>query len=435
MIVYKFGGGVLKDVTAIRKLPTIINTTNKKLLIIVSAFGKTTGAFEQLLSDYYFGDGFSLEDLNEIKYRHIDLVKELFQQDYYLIVEKIEILFSETEQIFNKGLSENKYLEYDRIVSYGELLSSIIVSEYLNYIGIVSGYANARDFIKTDSGFGDAKVLWSETGKMINEEDLFGDTDIVVTQGFIASDMKGRSTTLGREGSDYSAAIFGYCLDASELVFWKNVQGIFNIDPELSDNARLLSKLSYKEAVEQTFYGAKILHPKTIKPLENKKITLHVKPYSDVNFQGTEISDISQGSKDFYPKIPIFIVKNDQVLISVSSTDFAFIAEDSLSDIFALLSKHKLKVSIMQNSAISFSFCVGNVKERIHLFIEDLKEQYKVRYNTNLSLITIRHYNDDVITEQLMDKEVLLRQVSRYTARYVVKNGSGSAVFRYNFSS
>lgn len=434
MRVYKFGGGVLKDADAVRSLPDIIgNVSDDYLLVVVSAFGKTTGAFEKLLSSYYFSDGFKKELLQDIEKQHYAVIHELGLADDAVLDEKISGLFAELRQIFTKGLSADKYFEYDRIVPVGELLSANIITAFLKNRGLRAAFADARDYLVTDSGFGEAGILWEETQKNISGDKLFGKDNIIISQGFTGRDITGRNTTLGREGSDYTAAVYAYCLNAEEAVFWKNVPGILNADPEQHDDARLLSVLSYKEAVEQTFYGAKILHPKTIKPLQNKKISVRVRPFDDPNFAGTEIADIAPDAKNFYPKIPIYIIKRDQILFSVSALDFSFIAEDSLSQIFALLAKYRLKVSIMQNSAISFTFGLGNVKERMPLFIEELRKYYSVRYNANVSLLTIRHYTDEAIEKYMNGREILLRQISRYTARFVVKNGSGSSVFRYDF--
>jgi aspartate kinase len=433
MRVYKFGGGVLKDAAAVKKIPDLILQAHNRLLIVVSAFGKTTGAFESLLSSYYFSGGFCPDLLDKIESEHLSVIKELFPEGNEELNQIISGLIEETRALFKQGLSADKYFEYDRIVPVGELLSVNIINAFLNRSGIKTAFADARDYLITDSGFGDAKILWEETKKKIKQDALFAETDIVITQGFTGRDITGHITTLGREGSDYTAAVYAYCLNADEIIFWKNVSGILNADPQENEDARLLSKLSYKEVVEQTFYGAKILHPKTIKPLQNKKIPVQVRPFDNPDFPGTRISDIPPDAKDFYPPMPVYIVKKDQILFSVSALDFSFIAEDSLSRIFSLLAKYRLKVSVMQNSAISFTFSVGNVKERIPLFTDELRRHYSVRYNDNLSLITIRHYTDEAIEKYLSGKDILLQQISRYTARFVVQNGSGASVFRYDF--
>lgn len=433
MKVYKFGGGVLKDAQAMEQLSKITETVSGNLLIVVSAFGKTTGALEAVLAEYYSTGKVDTSALNEIEESHLELLNQLSFSEEHSIFAFVKKCFANMNEQFRRGLSDRKYYEYDRIVSVGELLSANIVSACLEAKGFDVSFADARNLLVSDDGFGDAKILWEPTIKAVREAGLFSKNKLIVTQGFTAKTQTGELTTLGREGSDYTAAIFAYCLDADEVVFWKNVPGILNADPEIHPDARLLETLSYKEAVEQTFYGAKILHPKTIKPLENKKIPVKVRPFNDLSHCGTSISDIDPTDKTFYPKVPIYIEKNDQILISVASQDFSFIAEDSLSRIFALLDKYRLKVSVMQNSAISFSFCAGNVKERIPLFINELKQDYKVLYNDNLSLITIRHYTDKAVRERLKDKEVLLRQISRYTARFVVRNGLKPSVFRYDF--
>lgn len=433
MKVLKFGGGVLKNAESVNRLCNKIIEIKGELLIVVSAFGKTTGDMEQILSDYYSDAGFSEKSLMSIKDRYKDIIADLLLDSSELIFEKLDKLFSSVSAFFKKGLSENKYYEYDRIVSKGEEISVLVVTEALKQNGVLAEQIDSRKYIKTDSRFGDAQVNWDETQKRLNSVNLFKASNVIVAQGFVGSDLYRRTTTLGREGSDYSAAVYAYCLNAEEIIFYKNVPGIYNADPELYRNPKLLPKISYREAVEQTFYGAKILHPKTIKPLQNKRIPLIVKHFSDETFPGTFISGTSASKKEYYPKTPVYIVKNDQILISVSSNDFSFIAEDNLSDIFALLSRFNLKVSVMENSAISFSFCVNNVDKSVEQLITELKKHYLIKYNKNLSLITIRHYTQETIEKELRGKEILLRQLSRFTARFVVKNGSGSPVFRYNF--
>ncbi len=421
MKVYKFGGGVLSDSKSLLHLVDIVKDLSEDLLIVVSAFGKTTGALEAVLLQYYQGKNSYLKAIEEIEKVHIDLLEELGFSNKDLIYTYVKNIFSDLRFFLHKGLSDNKYFEYDRIVSLGELLSSNILTAFLTLKNIDAKFVDARKLLISDDEFSDAKIIWNLTEANIQQAALFDRHKIVVSQGFTACTANGETTTLGREGSDYTASVYAYCMNADEIVFWKNVNGVLNADPEKHPDAKLLKTLSYKEAVEQTFYGAKILHPKTIKPLENKKIPIQVRSFYNLKHSGTSISDISPDDKTFYPDIPVYIEKNNQILFSILSPDFSFISEYGLSKIFALLSKYRLKVSVMQNSAISFSFCVDNLKDRIPDFINELKKEYELLYNDNLTLITIRHYTDEVIKQYLEGREVLLRQLSRYTARFVVR--------------
>ncbi len=423
MKVFKFGGGVLKSKNEIVKLVDILKKNqNDNIIVVISAFNKISSKFEFLLNSYYGNKAFNNEKFKEIKNYHINLVVELFEEEEAsLINEKINKLFVEIEGIFNIGLSEDYHFEYDRSVSYGELLSSLIIFEFLKSKGVNCKFADSRNLIITDSVYTEAKVDWVQTGKNIKEKCIFEDNSVCITQGFIASDKQGNTTTLGREGSDFTASIFAYILEAEEAVFWKEVDGIYNSDPAISKDFKLLPKLSYREAIEQAYYGAKILHPKTIKPLQNKNIPVTVKSFYKDTEDGTNIIDISELSPNLYPDVPIFIVKENQILISVSTIDFSFISEHNLGEIFSTLSKYRVKVNLMQSSAINFSVCVTNNKHKIPKLIEELKIVYNVLYNDNLSLVTIRHYDDAAIKKMLIKKEVLVEQKSRHTARFVVK--------------
>ena len=273
--------------------------------------------------------------------------------------------------------------------------------------------------IKTDKIYREASVNWEKTEELVKK--TFSENKIYVTQGFIGSDDAGKTTTLGREGSDFSAAVLAYILDAEKIEFWKEVRGIYNADPTKTDDFVLLPRLSYREAVEQVYFGAKILHPKTIKPLQNKKIQVKVRPFYEPEFEGTSILDISKFSKDYYPDTPIYIIKENQILISVSPLDFSFIAEKNLGRIFVLLAKYRIKVNLMENSAISFSVCVDNNEHKVKPFIERIKRDFKVLYNDNLRLITIRHYTNDAIDKMINGTEIFAQQKSRHTIRYVLK--------------
>jgi len=423
MRVFKFGGGVLKRHEDVLKLVEILQKNkNDKIIVVVSAFNKVTSKLEKLLNYYFDNKIFNNNIFNEIKHYHDNLISDLFGHDGSLLIhEKINDVFDEIYNIFKEGLSDNFHFEYDRIVSFGELLSSLFIFEFLKYKNISCEYKDSRKLIITDSVYTEAKVDWQQTSENIVNNCNFNNTLLCVTQGFIASNKNGDTTTLGREGSDFTASIYAYVLDAEELIFWKEVDGIYNADPAKSDEYELLPKLSYREVVEQAYYGAKILHPKTIKPLQNKKVSVKVKSfYKDLDF-GTSIMDISKFSPDFYPNVPIYIVKDNQILVSVSTKDFSFISEYNLGEIFSFMSKHRVKVNLMQSSAINFSVCVTNNKHKIPSLIEDLKSCYNVLYNDVLSLITIRHYNEEAILKMVNGKEILVEQKSRQTARFVVK--------------
>ncbi len=434
MKVYKFGGGVLKDAKSLFRLAEIADKLSDNLLIVVSAFGKTTSLLERALELYYEQNDSYSDSISEVENLYFSILNNLDFQANNPIFELVQQGFNDLRNTFKKGLSSNKYLEYDAIVSMGEFLSANIVASFLQEQGANAKFADARSLLVSDNNFCDAKINWDLTLKAIKTADLFSRHKIIVSQGFTAATTKQQTTTLGREGSDYSASIFAYCLDAREIVFWKNVPGVLNADPNKYPNAVLLKKMSYKEAIEQTFYGAKILHFRTIKPLENKKIPIKVRSFYDLDCQGTSIADFSSSDYELSPSIPIYIEKNNQILFSIFSSDFSFITEKNISRIFALLNRHRLKVSLIQNSAISFSFCTDNKKERIANFKKELQQHFDFKYNSNLTLITIRHYDDALIKDYLNDKAVLIRQLSRDTARFAVHSDSKIPVFFNNLT-
>ena len=420
MKVFKFGGGVLRTSKDIDQLKNILKDhQNDQLIIVVSAFNKITSKLERLLNTFYECENFDKELYDEIKAYHIKYSSELYTKNF--TEEDLSEYFEEIQFIFKNGLSENYHYNYDKVVSFGEILSSRIVYEALRPYFEGIEYYDARKLILTDSVYTEAKVEWEESVKRIREHCLNDNKKIIITQGFIAADKNGDTTTLGREGSDFTASILAYAVDADEVVFWKEVDGVYNADPQKTESYDLLPKLSYKESVEQAFYGAKILHPKTIKPLQNKSIPIKVKPFLKPSENGTDIIDISELSPDAYPNMPIYIIKEDQLLLSLSTLDFSFISENNLGKIFNLLSKHRVKVNLMESSAISFSVCVNNDKYKIPGVMKALRKEFKLRYNDGLSLITIRHYTDKAIEKMISEKTVLIKQSSRHTVRFVVK--------------
>ena len=423
MKVFKFGGGVLRTSNDIFRLFEILKKyQDEQLIVVISAFNKVSAKFENLLNSYFSEKLFNKNIFSEIINYHFSLIDDIFENsENEKIKDKLNVLFNEIEQIFNKELSNNYHFEYDRIISYGELLSSLIIYEFFKSKNFHCKYEDIRNVIITDSVYTEAKVYWKITEENALKKCVDDKYSVCITQGFIASDKKNNTTTLGREGSDFTASILAYAINADEVIFWKDVSGVYNADPEKTNDFELLSKLSYKESVEQAFYGAKILHPKTIKPLQNKNIPITVKSFYKEFENGTNIIGISELSPDLYPNIPIYIVKENQILISVSTKDFSFVSENNLGEIFLMLSNYRIKVNLMQSSAISFSVCVTNNKYKVPLFIEGLKEKYNLLYNDNLSLITIRHYDNEAINKMTNGKKVLLEQKSRHTVRLVIK--------------
>jgi len=327
----------------------------------------------------------------------------------------VSSLFEELKSFFDRNKSPDYNFIYDQVIGYGELISTTIISEYLNETGIKNNWLDAREYIKTDNYYRRANVNWDETQQQISSK--FDKSILNITQGFIGSDSNNFTTTLGREGSDYTAAIFAYCLNAESVTIWKDVPGVLNADPRYFENAQLLNKISYREAIELAFYGASVIHPKTLQPLQGKEIPLYVKSFLKPENKGTKV----EKGIGIEPNIPCFIVKKNQVLISLSSLDFSYIVEESISEIFALLHLYKMKVDVIQNSAISFSVCVDNIYNNLDKLLQHLKAKFKVTCNDNVSLYTIRHYNQEDIDQLEKDKTVLLKQLTKETVQMVTK--------------
>jgi len=422
MKVFKFGGASVKDAEAVKNVANIINLYGENLVIVVSAMGKTTNAMEKIAEAYFSKKVAETESLvNEVIEFHKNIFTNLGLENS-ISPNSVERLFTELKQKTKQEPTANFDYEYDQIVSFGELMSTTIISEYLNSIGKNCGWFDARKIIRTDDKHREAKVDWETT-----KENIFTTIDayfsvrgkqlIAITQGFIGHNTQEQTTTLGREGSDFSASILAWCLNAEEVIIWKDVPGVLNADPKYFDDCKKLNKISFREAIELSYFGASVIHPKTIKPLQNLGIPLFVKSFINPKEAGTEI----QSSLENDTLIPSFIFKQNQILISISPKDFSFIAEDNLSEIFECFSKIGIKISLMQNSAISFSVCVDNDSNRIDKILEMLSESYSVKYNDGLELLTIRHYDDATIQKLITDKEVLVEQKSRHTARFVMK--------------
>jgi len=422
MKVFKFGGASVNNATAVRNVAKILNEyNNQKLLVVISAMGKTTNALERLCKSYFNQQNDIQLIFNDVKQYHIDILNDIFDNKKLSVFEEIDSLFDKLYHKISQQASANYDFEYDQIVSFGEIISTVIVSNYLNANGIANHWLDAREIIKTDSTFREGKLKWETTLKQIENKlhpILNNNCRLIITQGFIAGTENNYTTTLGREGSDYSAAIFAYGLNAEEMIIWKDVPGLLNADPKFFEDTIKLNAISYREAIELAYYGATIIHPKTIKPLQNKKIPLYVKSFLNPANEGSKIWNFELQDD----LIPSFIFKKNQALISISPKDFSFIAEENLSEIFKMISANRIKINLMQNSAISFSICVDADNHRFDKLIEDLQLNFNVKYNTMLDLITIRHYNQQTIDKIVNNRKILLEQKSRSTAQMVVEN-------------
>jgi aspartate kinase len=413
MRVFKFGGASVKDAAGVKNLAQIVKRFDDQLIVVVSAMGKTTNAMETIVDAYMERDSVALQErLALVKEYHLQIVNELFAGDNECIGEQLRLL----EQKLDSEPSLNYDFEYDQIVPFGELISTVIISKYLNYIGLNNEWLDIRRYIRTDDCYRSANIDWELTDQLMKAKIQKDNRRLYVAQGFIGSTENNLTTTLGREGSDFTGAIIAHVLDAQSLAIWKDVPGVLNADPRWYPRAVKIDELSYWEAIELTYYGAQVIHPKTLKPLQNKQIPLLVNSFIEPDKTGTVIKSSEQGSE----LQPIFVLKQNQVLISMSPKDFSFIIEESLSDIFHVFSKHRVKLNMMQTSALNFSVCVDDSK-RVKAAIDELHHQFDVRYNENMELVTIRHYTEEAIQEIVEGKDVVDSQVSRKTARYVLK--------------
>jgi aspartate kinase len=420
MKVYKFGGASVKNADGVRNLEKILrnHTSGEQLVVVISAIGKTTNLLEQVLDAFYY-DKSQLQDLTaRLRENHYTIVRELNLEDNSPLMDKLNDIFAELDELLAGPHSGNFDYDYDRVVSFGEILSTTLISTYLNMVGVQNEWADARLLIRTDHNYREGKVDWEESARLIQGKVgkilSDGKANIVISQGFIGGTEEMLPTTLGREGSDYSAAIFAYVLGAESVTIWKDVPGLLNADPKFFPDAVKLEQISYEEAIELAYYGASVIHPKTLKPLQNKQIPLYVKPFMHPEESGSRID-----ADKMKHHIPCYIFKTNQVLISIFPKDFSFIAVENLDEIFAIISKNKIKINLMQNSALSFSICCDNKVHKIEKLIKDLSVKYKVKYNLNIELITIRHYTDDIVSKIITGKEVLVEQRSRATVQLV----------------
>ena len=416
MKVFKFGGASIKSAIAIKNVAKILNSQDlSNCLLVISAMGKMTNAFEKMTDAYFNNDQEKLtESIDFTSNFHLKIINNLFAENH-VIHQKITVLFGQLLRFLTQNKSRNYDYLYDQIVSYGELLSTTIVSDYLNEIKIYNNWVDVREIIITDAVFRDATVNWQETEKRIKTKIDF--SKLTIVQGFIGGDLNGNTTTLGREGSDFTAGIFAYCLDAESLTIWKDVLGVLNADPREFKEVQLLEHISYEETIEMAFYGASVIHPKTIKPIQNKKIPLIVRSFKNLNSPGTKVSE----GVTLEPTIPCFIVKKNQVLVSISSLDFSFIVEENISDIFKLFHKYQLKVNLIQNSAISFSVCVDNNLNHFDLFYNEIKNMYKVSFIKNVDLFTVRHFTENSLEGIYKLGTSLVSQINKNTAQIIIQ--------------
>ena len=415
MKIFKFGGASTKDAEGIKNVLKILQELGaKEKVLVISAMGKTTNALEEVVKEYLQKGTFN-DSLQPVKEYHRKILLELFLNKEHPVHARVKNLFEELENFLDYNRSQNYDFVYDQIVIYGEMLATAIVSEYLKFNNIENTWLDARTCIKTDSTYRDAQVQWDETQARIKKSVNPG--RLTLTQGFIGADANNFPTSLGREGSDYTAGIFAYCLNADSVTIWKDVPGVLNADPRVFQNPVLLEQISYEEAIELAFYGASVIHPKTLQPLQRKEIPLYVRSFIDVTGKGTAVKK----GQTILPKIPCFIVKKDQVLISLSSLDFSFIMEENISQIFDLFHKNQVKVDLIQNSAISFSVCIDNKFNNLEKLINQLKADFRVTYNTGVSLYTIRHFDEKAIEELEKEKKILLKQITRETVQIVAK--------------
>jgi len=418
MRIFKFGGASVKDASSVKNVASVLQKVGyDDVLIIVSAMGKTTNALEAVVETYQNKPEDLKSSLLELEAFHLNIVKELMDQDNASLIKKVKDLIQELTAFFDRNKSPNYSFVYDQAVSFGELLSTTIITDYLISIGLPAYWLDARLCVKTDDYYRDANLDWELTQSKIKEK--VNGAKLIVSQGFIGSDSNNFTTTLGREGSDYSAAIFGYALGAESVTIWKDVPGVLNGDPRYFDNTVLLNQISYREAIELAFYGASVIHPKTLQPLQRKEIPLYVRSFLNPEGKGTAVSK----GQTLEPHVPCYIVKQNQVLLKLSSLDFSFIVEENIAEIFALLSRFQMRVELIQNSAISFSVVISNKYNRLEELLVELRAKFKLTVTENVQLFTVRHF-DQAAKEKVRSygEKILLEQRTRETLQVVLAN-------------
>ena len=420
MLVFKFGGASIQNAKAVRNVKRILdNYHNERLITVVSAMGKTTNALEAITNALYSSNHEKYKSLIDERIAfHLEIMDELFSDKKHPVFGEIQALFNDLLNRFHLPIAENYDFEYDQIVSIGEIVSSKIIHAFLSLERKDTFWADARTLIRTNNNYRSAEVKWDKTEKLIHSlTDSHSNKKVIVSQGFIGHTDEGFTTTLGREGSDFTAGIFAYCLNAKSVTIWKDVPGMLNADPKWFENTVKLDKISFKEAIELAYYGSSVIHPKTIKPLQNKSIPLYVKSFLNPTEEGTVI----QHSTDNDDKVPSFIFKMGQVLLSITPKDFSFIVEENMSYIFKELAKVGAKINIMQNSALSFSVCLDVSETQLNQLISALSDEFIIKYNNGLELITIRHYNQSTIDRLTKGKTMLMEQKTRQTVRIVMQ--------------
>ena len=412
----------MKDAEGVKNVAHILQRfKEEKIVIIVSAMGKTTNALEEVVAAHAAKNGKAWELLNAVKKQHYDIMDQLFDKKHDIYPEVNDLFNAEAEWVLEEEPHDNYDFLYDQIVAVGELVSTRIVAAYLNTVDLPTQWLDARDVILTDDIYREGWVQWEETQENANRivKPMLEQPGFILTQGFIGTTRENFTTTLGREGSDYTAAIFSFCLDAESMTIWKDVPGVLNADPRLFDNTVKLDRLSYKEAIEMTYYGAKVIHPKTIKPLQNKNIPLYVKSFINPEAEGTYISS---DVEDLYP--PIITVEKNQTMLQIFTRDFSFVAEHHLSTLFQMIADLRLMVNMMQNSAISFSVCVTDLEidDKVDRFVAMLQKDFKVQVDKGLEVIAVRHPQDNVLENLLKGKMILMEERVKETLQFVVKD-------------
>lgn len=420
MLVFKFGGASVNSAVAVRNVAEIVrNCPDKDLVVVVSAMGKTTNLLERLVPGV--SNASEREHLlAQFKDYHQEIIRDLFSEGDDALSSRVEAIFAAVER--QSSCTARSYaFDYDQIVSFGELLSTTIVSAYLNKAGVRNEWVDVRDLIITNQHYRDGVVDWQQSMERICARNWSG---VTLTQGFIAGDGKGNTVTLGREGSDYSAAIIAFALEANEVTVWKDVPGFLNADPKFFSGTVKIEQMPYNEAIELAYYGACVIHPKTIKPLQNKNIPLRIRSFVSPEAEGSMVGPFMR----LVPTVPLYIVRGDQVLLSIVPKDFSFIAEENLQVLFGHFAKAGVRINLMQNSALSFSVCVDNNPQLLNGLFALLQADFSVRYNEHLQLVTIRYYNEEVISNVLAGRRALLEQRSRTTAQFLIEGGSGGNI-------
>tara|TARA_B110000503_G_scaffold121781_1_gene185680 strand:- start:576 stop:1829 length:1254 start_codon:yes stop_codon:yes gene_type:complete len=416
MKIFKFGGASVKDAEGVKNVLSVLKQVgHENVLVVISAMGKMTNALELVNQTYFEKSSEFNAALQEVKKYHNQILMDLFEDENHEVFYDVNSHLSDLEYFLRSNKSPNYNFVYGQIIGYGEIISTTIVSHYFNEQGLKNKWIDVRDFIKTDANYREGNVDWDQTQKLITKG--IEKKSLNITQGFLGSDENNFTTTLGREGSDYTAAIFAYCLNAESVTIWKDVPGVMNADPRFFENALLLNQISYREAIELAFYGASVIHPKTLQPLQRKEIPLFVKSFINPLLEGTQVSK----GADLDPEIPCFIIKKNQLLLSLSSIDFSFMMEDHMSEIFALFAKYKIKVNLIQNSAISFSVCIEDKYGNFDVLKPHLAKKFVISFNENVSLYTVRHFNEEAKEIVEKNKTILLKQISHGTLQVVTK--------------